>query len=122
VVVVVATAAAAAVVAVEIVVMPLVGLDDVTPPVLDTEDVFGTVAFVLVQTVVLVVDWDTDDNKEGIFAGGLVGVYNFGNTGSGRHDDDDEDEVEDDPQKVVVVDFPNTSVDEVVVVVTRGIR
>ena len=27
------------------------------------------------------------DNKDGIFAGGLVGVYNFGNTGSGRHAD-----------------------------------
>jgi hypothetical protein len=107
--------AAAVVVAVEIVVMPLVGLDDVTPPVLDTEDVFGTVAFVLVQTVVLVVDWDTDDNKDGIFAGGLVGVYNFGNTGSGRHDDDND---EDDPQEVVVVDFPNAGV----VVFTRGIR
>lgn len=31
------------------------------------------------------------DNKEGILAGGLVGVYNFGNTGSGRHEDENND-------------------------------
>lgn len=67
----------------------------VVPVVLDT--VFGRV-------VVLVAD---DDNKDGILAGGLVGVYNFGNTGSGRHVDENED-------------FPSEA--GVELVVTLGIR
>lgn len=86
---------AAAVHAVVLFVAVVVVVVVVVPVVLDT--VFGRV-------VVLVAD---DDNKDGILAGGLVGVYNFGNTGSGRHVDENED-------------FPSEA--GVELVVTLGIR
>lgn len=64
----------------------------IVPPAVVAVVVAGIVQLPIVVLVLDVLMEVLDgDNKEGILAGGLVGVYNFGNTGSGRHEDENND-------------------------------
>ena len=64
----------------------------IVPPAVVAVVVAGIVQLPIVVLVLDVLMEVLDgDNKDGILAGGLVGVYNFGNTGSGRHEDENND-------------------------------